>query len=59
MPTEALRGCWILWSGVLMIMNHHVGTGNQTQVLRKSNKCSELLISLQLPYFYFYPSGVS
>jgi hypothetical protein len=37
--------------GLLMVLSHHVGAGNETGVFSKSNKCSELLIHLSSPPF--------
>ena len=38
-PTEVKTGCWLpLEQEIQMVSSHHVGSGNQTQVLIKSNK---------------------
>ena len=43
-PGEGRRGCLILWNwNFWMVVSHHVNPGNQTQVLWKSRKCSQLL----------------
>lgn len=36
-----------------IVVSHHVGPGNQTQDLCKSNKCSELLSHLSGPFLVF------
>ena len=33
-----------------MVIRYHMGARNQTLVLGKKNKCSELLSSLSMPY---------
>ena len=37
---ETRRGCQIPGTELPMVVNHHVGAENQTQVLCKSSKCS-------------------
>lgn len=39
-PAEARIGHQIPWNWSYRVMSHHVGAGNQTQVLWKSGLCS-------------------
>lgn len=39
------------------VVNHHVGDGNQTMVLRKSIKCSELLSHLSRSHLHPFTEG--
>jgi hypothetical protein len=56
MPSAARRGCHITWSWCYIVEYElsDAGAGNQTRVLRKSNRpCSGLLSHLSSPYLFF------
>jgi hypothetical protein len=55
-PKEAKRGGQVLKLELQIVINYHVGTGTQTEILWKSSQCSQLTRHLSKPPFQVYNS---
>lgn len=58
-PQKSKSRSNFLLTGVQIAISHHVGAGNQTQVLWKNNQCSYLLSPLSIPQDKFYNHHIS
>jgi hypothetical protein len=50
----ARRGCQNSLELLQMVVSHHVGAENQSQILCKNSKCSELLTCISYLYLYIF-----